>query len=123
MAFADKKYKWCDNQDIEMANNQISANESRPAITVLGTGDFGRALTKRLSLAGYDVVIGSRDPVKRKNCSHLMAFKIEPLEKALEHSGVVFFAIPYDGYEQMITTLGDKLQGSYIIILLSTRLI
>ena len=106
MAFADKKYKRCDNQDIEMANNQISANESRPAVTVLGTGDFGRALTKRLSLAGYDVVIGSRDPVKRKNCSHLMAFKIEPLEKAL-----------------MITTLGDKLQGSYIIILLSTRLI
>ena len=112
MALVNKEYNRCDSQDIEMANNQISANESRPAITVLGTGDFGRALTKRLSLAGYDVVIGSRDPVKRKTCSHLMAFKIEPLEKALEHSDVVFFAIPYDGYEQIITTLGDKLQGN-----------
>ena len=112
MALADKKYKRCDNQDIEMSSNPRSENESRLTITVLGTGDFGQALTKRLSLAGYDVVIGSRDPAKRKNCSHLMAYKIEPLEKAVEHSDVIFFAIPRDGYEQMITILGDKLEGS-----------
>ena len=118
MALKDKK---C-NQGFEMENGRNGKNDSRPTITVLGTGDFGRVLTKRLSLAGYDVVIGSRDPVKHKNSSHLMAFKIEPLEKALEHSGVVFFAIPYDGYEQMITTLGDKLQGnSPILLILSPK--
>ena len=112
MALKDKNY----NQGFEMENGRKGKNDSPPTIAVLGTGDFGRALTKRLSLAGYDVVIGSRDPVKRKNCSHLMAFKIEALEKALEHSNVVFFAIPYDGYEQMMTTLGDKLEGNSLVL-------
>ena len=121
MALAEKEYKKCCDQDIEMTKNQRSENESLPAITVLGTGDFGRALTKRLLLAGYDVVIGSRDPAKRKKLSHLMAYKIVPFEKALEHSDVIFFAIPRDGYEEMITKLGDKLEGNSYYIVLSPK--
>ena len=95
-----------------MEDSRNSEKESRPAITVLGTGDFGRAVTKRLSLAGYDVVIGSRDPTKRQKSSHLMAYRIVSLEKAAQHSDVIFFAIPRDGYEHVITKLGDKLKGN-----------
>ena len=117
MALKMEKY----SEDFEMKNSKSTEAQPRPAITVLGTGDFGRALTKRLSLAGYDVVIGSRDPAKHKNSSHLMAFKIEPLEKALDHSDVIFFTIPYEGYEQMITTLGDQLEGITSRITSSTK--
>lgn len=31
-------------------------------VSILGTGDFGRALGARLVQAGYNVVFGSRDP-------------------------------------------------------------
>ena len=87
------------------------ASRMQQKITVLGSGDFGRALTKRLSLAGFDVVIGSRNPANRKKCAHLAAYKIASLEEALEHSDVIFLAIPCDGYEEMMSSLSSKLTG------------
>ena len=113
MALLNKTYS--QDEDIEMAGRKDISKEIRQRITVLGSGDFGRALTKRLSLAGFDVVIGSRDPEKRKKCAHLAAFKIASLEEALGHSDVIFLAIPSDGYDEMMSSLSCKLTGMCFI--------
>ena len=102
------------NHGFQMSNIKMNEKESRQTITVLGTGDFSCALTKRLSFAGYDVVIGSRDPGKRAKCSHLMSYKIVSLGEALDHSNIIFFAVPHDGYDQMVSSLGSKIEGNYL---------
>ena len=88
------------------------ANRMRQKITVLGSGDFGCALTKRLSLAGFDVVMGSRNPQKRRESAHLAAYRIASLEEASEHSDVIFLAIPCKGYDEMMSSLDGKLSGT-----------
>ncbi len=39
-----------------------SMDDPRETISILGSGDFGRALAGRLVKAGFNVIIGSRDP-------------------------------------------------------------
>lgn len=46
------------HEDIE----SIEVLKPRETIAVIGSGDFGRALSSRLVQAGYEVNIGSRDP-------------------------------------------------------------
>ena len=43
----------------------VAENGGRETIAVIGSGDFGRALSARLVQAGYNVIIGSRDPQKK----------------------------------------------------------
>ena len=40
--------------------------EERKCVVVLGSGDFGLALTGRLVQANYQVVVGSRNPQKTR---------------------------------------------------------
>ncbi|XP_046864174.1 metalloreductase STEAP4-like isoform X2 [Xenia sp. Carnegie-2017] len=103
------------NTDLEMSSNLMLEKEAGEPITVLGTGDFGRALTRRLLLAGYDVIMGSRNPTKRQRSSHLSSFKILSLKEALEHSDVIFLAIPQNGYDSMMKSCGVLLNGKIVV--------
>ncbi|XP_028409987.1 metalloreductase STEAP4-like [Dendronephthya gigantea] len=97
----------------KLANN--STTGPRSTITILGSGDFGRALTKRLSLAGYDVVIGSRNPERRQREATLLSYRVVSINEALNHSDIVFLAIPRDGYDATVTSLGPLLKGKILI--------
>lgn len=50
--------------DVESVEEEIIEADpgGKQVIAVLGSGDFGRALSGRLVQAGYTVNIGSRDP-------------------------------------------------------------
>lgn len=104
-------------RNMEMGNlvDNNDPGGSRPTITVLGSGDFGRALTKRLSMAGYDVVIGSRSPEKRQNSSFLLTYRVVSINEALDHSDIVFVAIPCDGYDVTMTSLSSQLKDKILI--------
>lgn len=43
-----------------------TGQEGMKRVVVLGSGDFGLALTGRLVQANYDVVVGSRNPQKAR---------------------------------------------------------
>ncbi|GAB1604386.1 metalloreductase STEAP4-like [Argonauta hians] len=49
-------------EDMEMSARKPS---EKPAIGILGTGDYGRALAKRMLRCGVRVIFGSRDPANR----------------------------------------------------------
>ncbi|XP_028409985.1 metalloreductase STEAP4-like [Dendronephthya gigantea] len=103
-------------QNLEMNKLENgSPTQPRKTVTVLGSGDFGRALTKRLSLAGYDVVIGSRNPERRQHESSLLLFRVLSIDEALNHSDIVFLAIPRDGYDATVTSLSSQLKGKILI--------
>jgi predicted dinucleotide-binding enzyme len=81
----------------------------------VGSGDFGKALAKRLSMAGFDVVIGSRTPETRKSSSDLLSYHVESVEEALNYSDVIFLAIPQRGYDEMMKSLGARLDGKIVV--------
>lgn len=104
------------HSNLEMANlDNNSADKSSSTITVLGSGDFGRALTKRLTMGGYNVQIGSRSPEKRQNNPSLLVHQVVSINEALNHSDVIFIAIPRDGYDATMTSLSTQLKDKILI--------
>lgn len=76
----------------------------RQSIAIIGTGDYGRALGKRLLANDYDVVFGSRQPNKRnlsKIDGCLGQARVDTIEASVRSSQVVFLAIPGEVYPKM----------------------
>ncbi|CAB4035246.1 Metalloreductase STEAP4, partial [Paramuricea clavata] len=105
----------CNSTMLEMDKINDVTKKTSLTVTVLGTGDFGRALTKRLSLSGYNVVMGSRSPESKKNCSILRSFQILSIDDACNHSEVVMLAIPREGYDRMVELYGKLLQNKIVV--------
>ena len=99
---------------LEMNKLDVGPIEPRAAVTVLGTGDFGKALAQRLSLVGYDVVIGSRSAEKR-SATLSQNYRILSIEDAVNHSDIVFLAIPRDGYQQMAALLQTRVDNKIVV--------
>ena len=107
---------YTNERTIEMAElDNNNPDKSRSTITVLGSGDFGRALTKRLSMAGHVVRIGSRSPEKRQNNPSLLNHRVVTIEEALNFSDVIFIAIPRDSYDSTMTSLRTQLKDKILI--------
>jgi NADPH-dependent F420 reductase len=58
-----------------------------------GTGDFGRGLTKRLSAAGDDVLIGSRDAERAEAAAHELGVDGGPNQEVVRGADVVVLAV------------------------------
>lgn len=69
--------------------------EGRKRVVVLGSGDFGLALTGRLVQANYHVVVGSRNPQKARHRVVDVGATIMSHEDALQQSNVVVIAVPF----------------------------
>ena len=55
-------YIYYNNLSLQLGSEFDEIGLRGETVSVLGTGDFGRALGSRLVQAGYGVVFGSRDP-------------------------------------------------------------
>ena len=86
-----------------------------------GTGGLGPGLAARLTLAGVDVVIGSRSRGKAegvaREVSELVGRTIRYGEnpEAVEDAEVVVLTIPYEALEPTLTSLKHLLHGKTII--------
>lgn len=87
-------------------------------IGILGTGDYGRALAKRLLRSGYQVIMGSRDPDHQRVTSideELKPVKVETINHVLtnENIFIVFLAVHSKNFTAClapsIDSLGDKI--------------
>ena len=96
------------------------ADLDRLVIGVLGgTGDQGRGLARRLSLAGHRVIIGSRDPARAQAAAASIG---EPPqltgagnEQAARDADVVIAAVPWEGHKDLLASLAGVLEGKILI--------
>jgi NADPH-dependent F420 reductase len=102
------------------------AHSSRPdnlsslVIGILGgTGEQGRGLARRLSVAGHPVIIGSRDAGRAKAAASSLGGG--PLvDGGLNHEAavaadVVIAAIPWEGHADLLSELAGPLTGKIVI--------
>lgn len=87
-------------------------------IGILGTGDYARALAKRLLRSGYQVIMGSRDPDYQRVTSideELKPVKLETINNVLSNENIfiVFLAVHSKNFTAClapsIVSVGDKI--------------
>jgi 8-hydroxy-5-deazaflavin:NADPH oxidoreductase len=62
-----------------------------------GTGSFGQALARRLSEAGYDVVIGSREVERAETAAAALGLRGATNDEACRHADLVVLATKAEG--------------------------
>jgi NADPH-dependent F420 reductase len=101
-----------------------SSGAARPdvaglAIGVLGgTGDQGRGLARRLSMAGHRVIIGSRKAERAvAAAAEVGGGLLSGLENrdAAATADVVIAAMPWEGHRDLLASLADPLAGKVVI--------
>ena len=104
--------------------------ESNKTITIIGTGNFGVALGKRLLKFGFKVVYGSRNPdksfIEQNFANSNENVKIYSIKEAWSSSvGLVFFAIHVENYEETVTSLfGSELtKENKIVVDVSNKIL
>lgn len=93
------------------------AQDQKPAIGLIGSGNVGSALGRSWARAGYDVMFSSR------NLDHdrALAAEVGPRahagtpEEAAAFGDVVLFAVPYGALPELGKTLGDSLRGKVVL--------
>ena len=94
---------------------QVSRSQSTIGV-VGGTGALGRGLAARLAVAGHEVTIGSRDPVRAEEAAATLGERISGGSNAEAcASDLVVIAVPWPAHEQTITGLRDELDGRIVI--------
>jgi 8-hydroxy-5-deazaflavin:NADPH oxidoreductase len=93
------------------------AQDQKPKIGLIGSGNVGSALGRSWARAGYEVMFSSR------NLDHDRALAADvgprahagtPLEAA-EFGDVVLLAVPYGALPDLGRTLGDSLRGKIVL--------
>lgn len=84
-----------------------------------GTGDQGRGLARRLAMAGYRVIIGSRS-AERADAA-VAGLGAGPLlagagnHEAAAGADVVIAAMPWEGHKDLLTSLTRPLAGKIVV--------
>ena len=91
----------------------------KETISVIGTGNFGRALCHVLLNADYDVKLGSRYPERRLEATYDPKLK-QPKEAvsikdAIAASNIIFLAIHADAQKEFCNNFGTILTGKIIV--------
>lgn len=93
------------------------AQDTRPKIGLIGSGNVGSALGRSWARAGYEVMFSSRN----LDHDHALAAEIGPRahagtpQEAAAFGDVVLFAVPYGALPELGETLGDSLRGKLVL--------
>ncbi|HEV2450414.1 MAG TPA: NADPH-dependent F420 reductase [Streptosporangiaceae bacterium] len=84
-----------------------------------GTGDQGRGLARRFSLAGHRVIIGSRSAERAAAAATSLTgpLRVEGMtnDAAARLAGIVIVAVPWEGHRETLAALSDDLAGKIVI--------
>ncbi|CAF0874911.1 unnamed protein product [Didymodactylos carnosus] len=93
-------------------------NETR-CVGVIGTGNMGRALVKRLIFSGYQVLIGSRQPDDRRKLLnddvYLNDVEVTSIDQCIERNQIIFVALHMESYQSILVVNTDKFQGKILV--------
>ena len=85
----------------------------RISVSVLGTGDFGRALAARFAEAGADVRLGTRD-INKVRCEVGPGVNIVTNKEAMREGRVVILAIPGQ-FQRTLAGLSELRPGTVVV--------
>lgn len=82
-----------------------------------GTGEQGRGLAHRLSVAGQRVVVGSRSAERAQAAAAELGHGVEGGDNAAcaARSDLVVVAVPYDGHRDLLVSLAAELEGKVVV--------
>ena len=91
-----------------------------------GTGPQGKGLGYRFARHGHTVVLGSRSAEKAGRVAEEVAARLEGVggagpvtgatnADACAEADVVLLAVPYDGHDELVTSLAESLAGRIVI--------
>lgn len=87
-------------------------------IAILGTGNVGATLGRRLAAVGHQIIFGSRQPesdrVAQLVDENRDAHRAHSVQHAVQQGNVVILATPYDNAEAILRAAGD-LSGKILI--------
>ena len=98
----------------------VRADVTTLTIGVLGgTGDEGRGLARRLSLAGHRVIIGSRDAGRAAaaaaGCGGGPLLSGAVNRDAATAADIVIVAVPWEGHRDLLAALAEALAGKIVV--------
>jgi 8-hydroxy-5-deazaflavin:NADPH oxidoreductase len=99
---------------------EIAGEAARLTVGILGgTGDEGRGLARRLTMAGNRVIIGSRDAGRAAaaaaTCGTAPGVTGAVNVEAARAADVVIVAVPYEGHAALLRQLAGALEGKIVI--------
>lgn len=80
-----------------------------------GTGDQGRGLARRFSLAGHKVIIGSRNGERAQAAAMAVGVLGAENTAAAEQADIVVVTVPWDGHHATLTSLREELAGKIVV--------
>ena len=82
-----------------------------------GTGAQGRGLGYRLAMAGFKVILGSRDSNKATAAALELGHGIIGTDNqgCAAHADIVIIALPWDGHRESLAALKSHLDGKIVI--------
>lgn len=92
------------------ASKENGRNPDRERISIIGTGNFARALATRLVHNGYSVVCGSRSPDRRDLAKYddtLAVVRVTSIDSALNQADLIVLAMPADAIVPTLTPFRD----------------
>jgi 8-hydroxy-5-deazaflavin:NADPH oxidoreductase len=101
-------------------DSAATADLSKLVIGVLGgTGDQGRGLARRLSMAGQRVIIGSRDAGRAAAAADMVGGPPQVTgasnEETAASADVIVVAVPWEGHRELLASLAGELAGKIVI--------
>jgi predicted dinucleotide-binding enzyme len=86
-------------------------------VTVIGVGDIGGTISRRLCTAGHDVtIVNSRGPQSLAETAADMGANVVALEDCCADADVVILSIPTDAMPAVADAIRDKLAPSTVLV-------
>jgi len=80
-------------------------------IAILGTGNVGSVLGRRLAFLGHSIFFGSRDPnhprVQSLVGENEARLHVSPVAEAVRSGEIVILAVPYDSLQELLSQVPD----------------
>ncbi|XVQ88615.1 NADPH-dependent F420 reductase [Microbispora siamensis] len=80
-----------------------------------GTGDQGKGLARRFSLAGHTVLIGSRSAERAQEAAREIGVRGAVNAEVAAEADVVIVAVPWEGHKALLESLREPLDGKIVV--------
>ncbi|MBV8085191.1 MAG: NAD(P)-binding domain-containing protein [Chloroflexi bacterium] len=84
-------------------------------VAILGAGNIGGTLARRLARSGHEVTIGVRDPASPRAREAAGSVRVATTAQAVDKTDAVIFAVPGAAVEELIAEIGPSLAGKIVI--------